>query len=134
MVDIVITPANVSRVDGAIQRKNAGVAITAGDSIYIDSTDLVQLCVNDNTAVEAKCQGIALNDGAVGQPITYQVGGNLDVGGTLVIGEVYVVGAGAGAIAPVADIAATEFATILGVADATDNLKMGINPSGVAAA
>ena len=134
MADIVITPANVSRVDGSVQTKNAGVAITAGDSVFVDSTGVLQLCVNDNTAVEAACSGLALNDGAVGQPITYQVSGNLDAGGTLVAGEVYVVGAAAGAIAPVADVVATEFATVIGIATAAGNLKMGLLPSGVAAA
>ncbi len=133
MADITITPANVSRVSGSIQRKDAGATITAGDSVYVDSAGVLQVCENDQTAVEAACAGLALNNGDTGQPVTYQVSGDLDPGGTLVAGEVYVVGAAPGAIAPVGDIAASEFATIIGIGTSTSNLKMGLLPSGVAA-
>lgn len=134
MTDIVITPANVARVDGSTQTKLAGVAITAGDSVYVDSSGVLQLCEKDQSVVEAACAGLALNDGAVGQPITYQVSGNLDAGGTLAAGVVYVVGGGPGALAPVADIVTSDFATVIGIATAAGNLKMGLLPSGVAAA
>lgn len=132
MTDLVITAADVARVDGSVQTKNAGVAIVAGDSVFVDSNGVLQLSINDDTAIEAASSGVALNDGAVGQPVTYQVSGNLDVGATLVIGETYVVGAALGGLAPVADIASSEFATVVGIATAADNLKMGLLPSGVA--
>ena len=134
MVDITVTAANVAKADGSTQTKNAGAVITAGDSVYVDSAGVLQLCEKDQTAVESACAGIALCDAAVGQPCVYQVSGNIDVGATLTIGEVYVVGAGPGGIAPVADVAASDFATVVGIATAGGNLKMGLLPSGVAAA
>lgn len=134
MVDITITPADVARVDGSTQTKNAGVAITAGDTVYVDSNGVLQLCINDNTAAEAAMAGIALCDAAVGQPCVYLVSGNLDPGATVAAGVTYIVGAGAGGIAPVADIAAAEFLTVVGVGTGTGNIKMGILQSGVAAA
>lgn len=134
MVDLVITPANVSRVDGATQTKNAGVGISAGDALYVDSTGVLQLCENDQTVVEAAMAGIALCDAAVGQPCVYLVSGNLDPGATVAAGIAYIVGGGPGAIAPAADIAAAEFMTIVGVGTSTGNIKLGILQSGVAAA
>ena len=134
MVDLVITGSDVDRVSGSQRTAEAGVAISAGDSVYVDSAGLVQQCEHDQTAVEAACLGIALNDAAVGQPVTYQISGVIDLGSVLAAGEVYVVGAGAGAIAPVADIGTGDFATVIGVAVSATNLKIGINASGVAAA
>lgn len=134
MVDVVVTAANVARVSGSVRNADAGVAITAGDVLYIDSNGVAQLAQHDLTDVEAAAAGIALNDAAVGQPVTYQVAGVIDLGAVLTAGEVYVVGAGDGGIAPVADIGVGDYATVLGVAVSSNNLQIGINASGVAAA
>ncbi len=133
MADLTQTAANVQSGSGASTlRKNAAVAITAGDAVYVDSSGTLDLCENDQTATEAACAGIALNDAAIGQPVVYQVSGSINIGATLTAGEVYVVGAAPGAIAPVADVIATEFMTVLGVATSTSLLSLGILPSGVA--
>lgn len=134
MVDLVITGSDVDRVSGSQRTAEAGIAITAGDSIYLDSNGVAQLCQHDLTAAEAACIGIALNDAALGQPVTYQVSGTIDLGSVLAAGEVYVVGAGPGGIAPVADIGTGNFATVMGVAVSATNLQIGFNQSGVAAA
>ena len=131
MADITVTPADVAKVDGSQQTKLTGVAITAGESVYVDVNGVLQLAA-DTSAIVAAAAGIALCDAAAGQPCTYQVSGNLDVGATLAIGEVYCVGAAAGGIAPCADPGSGDFVTVLGVATAADNLKVGINASGVA--
>ena len=133
MADLVQTAANVQAGTGSTtQRKNAAVAVTAGDAVYVDATGALDLCENDLTAVEAACVGIALNDAAIGQPVVYQTSGRINIGATLTVGEVYVVGAAPGAVAPVADVIATEFMTVLGVAVSTSELEMGILQSGVA--
>lgn len=134
MADLVITASNVDRVSGSQRSAEAGVAITAGDCVYIDTAGLVQLAQKDVSVVEAAASGIALNDAGIGQPCTYQISGVVDLGAVLTAGEVYVVGAAAGGIAPVADVIATDFATIVGIAISSSNLKMAIVPSGVAAA
>lgn len=134
MADLTITAGNVQRVSGNIQRRTAGATISAGDSVYIDSNNQLQLCEKDQTATEASCQGIALNNAAAGQPCSYQVSGDINLGAVLATGEVYVVGAVGGAIAPVGDVAAGNFATILGVAISSSVLRIGITASGVAAA
>lgn len=133
MTDLVQTAANV--LAGAAANKKQGVAgatIVAGNSVFLNSSNQLVGAQKDVDAASAAAVGVALDDGAIGQPVIYQTSGEIDVGATLVIGETYVVGAAAGGIAPVADVIATEFATILGVALAGGVLKMGILQSGVA--
>jgi len=133
MTDLVVTPANV--LEGTQARKQTGVAgaaITQGQSVYSDTSGQLQPAQKDVDSASAAAVGVALNSGEAGQPITYQSGGEVDVGATLVVGETYVVGAAAGGIAPIADVIATEFSTILGIATAAGVLKMGILQSGVA--
>ncbi len=133
MADLVITPANV--LEGTQARKQtrtAGAVITQGDSVYVDTSGQMQAALKGVDAASAAAVGIALNSAESGQPVTFQSGGELDVGSTLVVGETYVVGAAAGGIAPVADVISTEFATILGIATAAGVLKMGVLQSGVA--
>ena len=135
MVDLVQTPANVALAAGGGSRRGiAGATIVAGNSLYLNSSGQLVPAQHDVSAVEAACVGIALNGGATGQPIRYATAGNINVGATLTVGETYVVGAGDGAIAPVADVGTGQFPTILGVATAADTLKMGILQGGVARA
>lgn len=133
MVDLVVVPANVQPGPGSITRNGiAAAAITAGDSVYIDSTGAIDLCSNDLTIVEAASRGIALGDAAVGQHITYAVGGEVDMGAITAAGQVYIVGAAPGGIAPEVDAVAGEFVTVLGVGVSANNIKLGILQSGVA--
>lgn len=133
MADLTQTAANVQAGAGAgTVRRTAGVAITAGDAVFVAADNDVEPAQKDVDAVSAEAIGIALNDAAVGQPVVVQTSGLINVGATLVVGETYIVGAAAGAIAPVADAVATNFSTILGIAVSTSQLKLGINASGVA--
>ena len=134
MVDLVQVPANVQQAGNAgIARGIAGVAIVAGNSVRKDpNTTQLLAAEKDLTVVEAAAVGIAINSGAPGQPISYVVSGDLDPGGTLVVGETYAVGAGPGAIAPVADILVGDFPTTLGIASTANNLKVNIFQGGTA--
>lgn len=58
--------------------------------------------------------------------------GTLTIGGTVVVGTVYVVSATAGGIAPSADLATGWYTTILGVATTAAKLSMGLKASSVA--
>lgn len=133
MADLVVTAASVLKGNSAATKSGtAGAAITAGMSVYLDTSGNLIGCEKDQTAAEAECVGIALNDAATGQPVEYQTRGEIDVGAVLTLGETYMVGAGAGGIAPVVDVIATEFATVIGVASAAGVLIMNITQSGVA--
>jgi hypothetical protein len=61
-----------------------------------------------------------------------QTAGNINLGATLTVGQIYVLSATAGGIAPVADLATGHYPSILGVATTASNLLMGILVSNVA--
>lgn len=133
MADLTVVAANVKPGSSAVSKRGiAGEAITAGDSVFVAADGGIELCEHDQTIVEAAAVGVALNDAAVDQPIEYIVTGDIDMGAILSIGETYIVGAGAGGIAPEGDAGAGDFVTVLGVATTANNLKMGILQSGVA--
>ncbi len=133
MADLVVTAANVKPGSDAVTRRGiAGEAITAGDSLFIAADNELELCENDLTAADAACVGVALNDAAALQPVEYAVTGTIDMGAILAIGQTYIVGAGAGSLAPEADAIAGEFTTVVGIATTTNILKLGILQSGVA--
>lgn len=133
MVDLIPVAANVQQAAGAgIARGIFGATITAGQSVYLDSSNELQLAEKDGTSLVAAAVGIALNGGAPGQPASYIVSGDVDLGVTLVVGETYVVGAAPGGIAPIADVIAGNFATILGIASLANNLKVSVFQGGTA--
>lgn len=133
MVDLVQTAANVDR-NGAGQetKKIAGETITAGSPCYINATDgKAYLAQADGTAAQAVVAGIALCGASPLQPVILESSGDIDLGATLTVGQVYVLSVNAGKIAPIADLIATNIVSILGVASAADKLKLRINNSGV---
>lgn len=133
MAALSITAANVAWISGGKNNSyNAGAAITAGQAIYLDSaTNTWKLADGDASAAAADCQGIALNTGVSGQPMTVQTDGTLTIGGTMTLGEVYFVSTTAGAIIPAGDLANPNRTTIIGVATSTTVLTMTRFTSGV---
>lgn len=131
MADLSQTATSVIGYGEAIHGKLGGT-VAAGMPVRVQ-TDLTFIAATDATAAGAAVDGIALSGGAVGQPFTYQKGGNINLGATVAAGKVYVLST-AGAIAPVDDIAGSEFITVLGIGISTSLVKMGIVQSGVAAA
>lgn len=134
MAELTQTPANVVSGSGVkkkwLKRAIAGAAITAGMPIYVDADGLLQPS-RGNSAIASACNGIALNGAASGQYCNYQTEGNINLGATLVIGVPYYVSdATAGKIRP--DLGAGDYSTFLGIADATNNLYLKPQASGVA--
>ena len=133
MVDIVVVAANVQPAASTITKNgDAGEAITAGQSVFKAADGQIELAENDIDVASAAAIGVALADAAIGQPITYAITGDINMGVILAIGQTYVVGAAPGGIAPEVDVTVGEFLTIIGVATTTSNLKLGILQSGVA--
>ena len=133
MADLTITAANVIAQGGASKSNaDAGEAITAGEALAKDSSgDLV--LASDASATLAAVVGISLNEGAAGQPIDYHTGGDINMGATLAVGKHYCLSTD-GAIAPVDDIAGSEFPTYIGYAISTSILRVQILKATVAAA
>lgn len=133
-VDVTVTAANVVSGTGAtFADGTAGATITAGQVVYRDASDANAFKLADCDAAVglANAVGIALHGASDGQPLKVQTAGNINVGGTLTVGGIYVLSGTAGGIAPVADLAQNDHVTVLGVATTASNLVLKINVSGV---
>jgi hypothetical protein len=128
MADLTITPANVVPAAGVPTKSAiAGDTITAGDTVYIDSSDShsIKPCDADAEA-SAVCVGIALNGASDGQPVTYQTGGLLTIGATVVVGVAYYVTPTTGGLGAWAEVQADDYATLvcIGTTTAIVNIRM----------
>ena len=108
MVDIVITATSVVAGAGCqTQHGTAGATIAAGQLVYLDSTTgKFALTDGDSATVAARTpRGMALNGGAVNQPIKIAKAGPVTLGAVLTAGVAYYMSDDAGGICPVADLA-----------------------------
>jgi len=130
MPDLTQTPASVKPGSGAQRQTGvAGEAITAGGPVFKDavsgSATNGQLLHSDaNVATRAIVHGIALNSAALGQAVVYQTAGEIDLGATLVVGNLLIASANPGKIAPSADAIAGWRVIVLGVALAANRCKL----------
>ncbi len=119
MSAVSITAANVAPSSAASPRKIAiaGVAITAGQLIYLDTADSNKAKLADADAdATSVVAGIAINNAAAGQPVAYiEEDSNFTIGGTVTAGVAYFLGLAGGDIVPYADIATGDFVTVIGV-------------------
>lgn len=135
MADLVITAANVLAGAGAIKQSGAALeAVTAGKGAYFDPvTKKFGLWdSNSPTAAVRKMAGIFLNGAGVNQPVVVQSAGRINLGATLVAGEVYFQSETPGGIQPYADLASGEYVGLLGVAVSTSELELHIKSFAVA--
>lgn len=132
MTDISVTASSVvpSTSLSDLQTVKAGAAITAGQPIYLDSSNEAQLADCDASAAAAAAVGIAVNNAAAGQRVSYQKSGTLTLNAVLTPGVIYVASATAGGIAPSADLGSGDYVTILGVAATSTTLSVHIHASG----
>lgn len=133
MADLTITATSVAAGGNARTRDgNAGAAITAGQVVYLDSTtNTYKLADNDSaTAAVRSPAGVALNGAASGQPVRVQTSGLITIGATTVVGEVYCLSSTAGGICPIADIAAGDYNTVLGVGTSVTQILLNITEAG----
>jgi len=137
MADLVVVAASVLKVSGNPAHGIAGETITAGQAVYLDSSTTPQTykkALNNGTVDQANSAGIALNGAAPNQPLdVLGIGGVINPGVAVALGETYAVSATAGGICPIADVGTggTKWVTILGVATTIANITLNINPSGV---
>lgn len=132
--DVTITAASVVKGSGAATVTGiAGVTITAGQVLYIDTSNssVMKLADADSTSLTAGAAGIALHAALTGQPITYLTQGPITIGGTLVAGTWYIVSATAGSLTKSVDQTTGWLPCLLGYASTTAILQVGIIPTGV---
>ena len=134
MADLSVTAASVATTSTQYRDVVAGATITAGQTIYLDSTDSdkAKLADANGSSATAVLVGIALHGASSGQPLRIQTGGTITIGATTIKGTVYILSATAGGIAPHSDLANGWYRVIVGVAtDTAGTIKMGILVSGV---
>lgn len=138
MADISQTAANVGLTDQTtqpIQKGEAGEAITQGQPVYLNTSDNKYYRCDSDASTSAVAAGIALTPAATGEQFVFALpGAEVDLGGTLTLGETYAVSTNVGAIAPVGDLTTGDYVTTLGTANSTSSMVVKINVSGVAKA
>ncbi len=134
MVDLTVTAASVVNITAQGENGTAGATITAGQVVYLDTSDAkYKLADSDSgTAAVRQPRGIALNNASDGQPLTIAKSGPVTIGATLTAGVAYYLSDTPGGIAPVADLASGDYPCIIGMATSTSVLDIDINYSGVA--
>lgn len=120
MADISVTAGSVVAATSPVPVIFNGVAggtITAGQAIYIDTNNLVQLADAVTSLVTATAVGVSLNGGAAGQPIAYQKSGLITIGATVVKGAIALTsGNNAGGITiTAADLTTGWYTQVLGI-------------------
>ena len=134
MADLTITAANVVASANAVRESGtAGATITAGQLVYLDTTDMrYKLADNNGAAALRVPNGVALNGAANNQPLVIQKAGDITIGATMTAGVAYYLSDTPGGICPVADLASGEYPCIIGIAKSASLMDVGIHPSGVA--
>lgn len=136
MADATITVANVrSGAGGSTQTLIAGVAITQGQPVYVDTDNLVQLSDADGAAATQVPIGYSVNSASAGQPVTFVTSGTAVVPGfTASIGDVLYLSPNPGRVTTdFADLASGDRVVILGVFSTTTVLNLSIVSGGVKA-
>jgi len=134
MTALTVTAANVVPQSNAIFADHtAGETITAGMSVYIDTTTGKAKKADANaSALTSVARGIATHGASDGQPLRVQIGGDINMGATLAVNTAYVVGATAGDVAPIADLTTGWYGALLGIAISTSVLRLCVTNTGVA--
>lgn len=124
MADISITAASVAKsANGSTTQGTAGATITAGQALYIDTTDAnkLKLADSDGTSPANIVAGIALHAALAGQPITYLTSDPaFTFGGTVLAGDtIWLSDTPGGVTKTFGDLEAGDTIVVLGVMTTT---------------
>lgn len=116
----------------------AGVDISAGELLYLDTADSnkAKLAINSSSAA-ALVEGFAVNTAKAGQPVGIQKSGAFTTGvvsPVLAVGKAYVLGDVAGQMMDAADLGSADYVTYIGVAASATVVNMALSVSGLAQA
>lgn len=134
MADLTLTAANV--VKGTTAKTKHGVlgaVVTAGQTVYLDTTTATYKLADCDSATAAARypSGIALNGGAIGQPVEVLYEGPITIGGTVAAGVPYFQSGTAGGICPAADMASGDYNTFIGWGQSTTVIDVTFVEAGV---
>jgi hypothetical protein len=137
MADLTITAANVvAGANATIREGTAGVALTAGQAVYLDSASSSYKLADCNSATAAvrSPKGIALHAAAIGQPIAILTEGLITIGAAVAVGVPYFLSGTPGGIRPVADNVSGDYVTYVGIGKSTTAIDVRFHESGAAMA
>jgi len=134
MADYSITATSVKvGTDTGTRRVQYGEAVSHGQPVYLNTTDNKWYLADANTSVTTAGDdgiAIALTPGATDGYGEVVVSGTYFAGITLTEGDVVVLSATSGALAPVADLTGGMNVTIIGVAGANNDIVTILKASG----
>lgn len=131
MANLTITEANVrlSTENSRTKQLLGGEAIDIGEVVYYDtSTQKYKLAEAGDTSAKSQATHIAITKCAADND--YFIGvelGEMVIGATITLGEIYVVSATAGKICPSGDLTTGDYITIIGVPKTTTVLDVAFN-------
>jgi len=132
MADITITAANVAGTSNSVARLvQAGETMTQGKACYLKSSDQKYWLADANAEATAEVIGVALTPAAADGYFYLQTSGNLIAGGTVAVGQTYVLSETAGGIAVESDIGTGVYVTIIGIGISTTQIALDIQISGI---
>ena len=135
MAELSITAAQVlAGADADFYQGVAGVAVTAGQAVYLDIlTNRLRLADANGSTDSAQLIGIALHQAAAEQPLRVQTRGKVTLGVSAAVtsSTIFILGANPGGIAPAADKAAGWYTSLVGVGNAQAGINLSIFASGV---
>jgi len=134
MTDITQVVADVGLTTTSPSKKDViyGVTVAEGDVVYLNTTTSKYELALATSVTASVVAGIALTPGLVDEKGVIATGGDMECGGPTVEGEIYVCSGTAGKIAPVADLAASDYTSIIGYGKAGTNvLQIAIKNTGL---
>jgi len=132
MADLTQTAANVGiGSDTEFIRVQVGEAVTQGQPGYRGASNKWFQTDANLSAAAAAAEGIFMTPAATDGYAIVAVGGDVNVGATLAVGETYVVSRTKGKICPVGDLTTGDYVTHLGVAKSTSLMPLNPQASGV---
>ncbi len=136
MADYTITSADV-KISGSNVRATtvvAGEAISEGQLVYLDTVSGKYKLALATAEASANVVGVSVTSAATDGYFLMQSSRNYFAGTTLVAGDPIYLSATAGAICPHADLASTNYVTLLGHAISTSEIEINIDVTGIAIA
>jgi hypothetical protein len=132
MTDLTITAANVVPGSGYSRAVGiAGEAITAGQSVFLDSSTGKWMKADANATGKKSVGGIALTGSALNQPIVVLTAGDITIGATVEPGTAYCLSNTAGGICPQADLTTGDDVVLIGLGKSATVITVAIQAPGV---
>ena len=136
MTVLSITAASVALASPGLITKEVvvGEAVTQGQVGYLKAADNKYWLADADAVATAAARGIFMTPAATDGSAIMATFGDINVGATLTVGEVYGVSVTAGGIEAISELASGDFPTILGIGITASKLRLQIYVSGIAKA